>query len=342
MTVVHLVSGLHGGGAEQVILDLCKLSLHDPRVEMKVLLLSNIDDVAWKFREAGIEVVYPMQSYKQLLHLQKSQPNLLLHAHLYYAGVAAAILKLIRPGTRIIFTLHNTRLPGLHKRLMLFLTKSLRNKDIIFPGTTPAWYQRKDAIPIANGIDLSIFRYLNKVKPARFTFLFAGRLEKQKNPLFLVELAATLKGKHSFVIRIAGEGPLRKSLEDKIDEKGLAGYFEMLGFRNDVPDLLASAHCLLLPSLWEGMPLIVLEAAAAGTPVIATPVGNLASIINDSNGYLGKPEDFKAMIRDLMENYPAAILKAGRLKEDARSHFGLHDAYQEHLENYNKMQFLPR
>ena len=59
MTVIHLISGLRGGGAEHMILGLCRQSLHDPYTNMKVAILAHINDITWKFQESGIPVIAP-------------------------------------------------------------------------------------------------------------------------------------------------------------------------------------------------------------------------------------------------------------------------------------------
>ena len=58
-----------------------------------------------------------------------------------------------------------------------------------------------------------------------------------------------------------------------LGEQDLKDYIKLLGLRNDIPNLLNKSHCLLMPSLWEGLPIVILEAGASRLPVISTPVG---------------------------------------------------------------------
>ena len=78
-----------------------------------------------------------------------------------------------------------------------------------------------------------------------------------------------------------GEGPDQQRLERLASELGLSQRVRFLGLREDVPALLASAHCALLASDYEGCPLVVLEAMAAGVPVVATAVGGVPELIDD-------------------------------------------------------------
>lgn len=352
MRVIHLISGLRGGGAEHLVLDLCKQSLNDPQIDMKVLILSSIDGIAYKFHEAGI---HPLSGermvnkrktgsaitvYKSLLTLIRQDKNTIIHAHMFHACIFASFVKIIRPSIKIIFTLHNNYVPEWHRRLLLFLAKPLRNTDIIFTGSRAEWYQKKNAVNIPNGINVSKFIHLKSEKPPVFTFVFVGRIEEQKNPLFLVELAKSLRQEYQFIIRVAGEGSLMQDLKKLIDQFNLHHLFELSGFHNDIPQLLAQSHCLLLPSAWEGMPLVILEAGAAGVPVLATPVGNLPYILNNSNAYIGELNEFPILMEEVMNNYGEALIKARRLKDIVINKFAIHDIYHLHAASYRALSHV--
>lgn len=343
MKVIHLLSGLRGGGAEHFVLDLCIQSINDSKVEMKVLALSSIDDIAYKFHETGADLLLSVVKdsgqrkrtvFRSFTLLLRQRNVDILHAHMFHACMVACVYKIFRPSARIIFTLHNNYVPEWHRKYLLFLAKPFRSKDIIFPGTKPQWYQKKNAVVIPNGIDVSKFAHPDVVKPPVFTFAFIGRIEEQKNPLYLVELAGSLRHDYTFCIRIAGEGSLTTKLRQLIHHRDLQNYFELAGFQHDIPRLLSQCHCLLLPSAWEGMPLVMLEAGAAGVPVIATPVGSVPAILNSSNGYVGELDKFPGMLREVMGNYGDALIRARRLMTDITINFTIEKSYRQHLETY--------
>ncbi|MBR4962194.1 MAG: glycosyltransferase, partial [Clostridia bacterium] len=98
-------------------------------------------------------------------------------------------------------------------------------------------------------------------------FIHVGRLHPAKNHMFLLEVFAELqKNNHDDVLRIVGDGDLREAIQSKIQELQLADNVIMLGNRSDVPELLQAADGFLFPSIWEGLPLSVIEAQAAGLP----------------------------------------------------------------------------
>lgn len=176
--------------------------------------------------------------------------------------------------------------------------------------------------------------HLHIDKPPLFTCVFIGRLSPEKNPLFLIDIARSLAPEHNFIIRVAGDGPQRKELESAISDEKLQKHFVIHGYVDDVTTLLAESHCLLIPSLWEGMPLVLLEAGAAGIPVIATPVGNIPALLTNENGYVGETGLFTSMITRVMDNYGDALIKARRLMKEVMDHYSIEEVYKQHRAIY--------
>jgi glycosyltransferase involved in cell wall biosynthesis len=346
MKVLHVISGLRGGGAEHFVLELCRQSLNDKGAGMSVLSLSASDEIAYKFRETDIEVISASASKNKRginavsgFRVLLKHPYTIVHAHMFHACMVACFAKLFRPSIKIIFTLHNNYIPQFHRRLLLFLSRPLRKTDIIFPGMDRKWFQKSNAIIISNGINVSRYQHLHIDKPPLFTCVFVGRLAEEKNPLFLVDLAKSLSPEHKFMIRVAGEGPQKKELQQRITEENLQNYFTVHGHVEDVARLLAESHCLLLPSDWEGMPLILLEGGAAGIPVIATPVGNIPSILNKENGYVGDIKKFRSMITEVMDNYGDALIRARKLMHIVHEHYNIEEVYRQYRQVYENVGY---
>lgn len=146
---------------------------------------------------------------------------------------------------------------------------------------------------IANGIDTVAFRAPRpRPGPRRMLRDFApegtcvignvARLDAVKNHLGLITAFKRLRDRHGGIncrLVIAGDGPERAALEQRIAECGLGASVRLLGNRSDVPELLAECDIFVLSSISEGMPLTVLEAMASGLPVVATEVGDVASVV---------------------------------------------------------------
>ena len=101
--------------------------------------------------------------------------------------------------------------------------------------------------------------------------LQVARLDPVKNQLFLVEVAAALKRRgHDFVMLLAGRGELEPAILDAVERAGLQHWVRLLGVRSDVPRLLNAADAFVLPSFFEGFPVVLVEAQAAGLPCIVS------------------------------------------------------------------------
>jgi glycosyltransferase involved in cell wall biosynthesis len=135
----------------------------------------------------------------------------------------------------------------------------------------------------------------------RPTLLVLSNLKAQKSPLDVVRTAEFLKILcPDFLLLWAGDGPLRKKVEKEIRNRGLGSHFRLLGWREDVAALLVASDCLLLTSLYEGLPRVVLQAMAAGKPVVATAISGTPEAVKDGiTGFLHAPQDAKGMAQSL-------------------------------------------
>jgi glycosyltransferase involved in cell wall biosynthesis len=126
----------------------------------------------------------------------------------------------------------------------------------------------------------------------------AGGLTAQKGIDVLLTALASLSGTDALRphLVLVGDGPLRSDLDGQARRLDLTPRVHFLGFRSDIPDLLAAADLFVLPSRWEGCPMVLLEAMAAGVPVVATRVGGVPEIVDhDRSGLLVPPEDPEAL-----------------------------------------------
>lgn len=117
----------------------------------------------------------------------------------------------------------------------------------------------------------------------RTKFVCAGRLHRQKGFDRLIDGMATLGGDEDWELVIMGEGPERADLESRIAAHGLQERIRLPGLQSNPWATMAQADCLLLPSRWEGLPNVVLESLAVGTPVIAmAEAGGIHEIAKDT------------------------------------------------------------
>jgi glycosyltransferase involved in cell wall biosynthesis len=146
-----------------------------------------------------------------------------------------------------------------------------------------------------------------------------GRLTMQKAQCDIVSAARIVidRGVKCHFI-IVGEGELKETLQKQIDKLYLTKHVTLLGFRTDLGSLLAISSLFILPSLDEGMPMSLLEAAAACVPIIATPVGDIPKLIIDNeSGLLVPPKDVESLAASISTLYDDPI-KAEKLASVAR------------------------
>ncbi len=151
---------------------------------------------------------------------------------------------------------------------------------------------RAHVVPL--GIDLERFRNGRPTLEGRIVGNVA-RLAEQKGQRDLIAAAPHVLERHPDVrFVVAGEGELRDELERLAEPLG--DRFTFLGAREDVPDLLASFDVFAFPSRFEGLCLAVIEAQAAGVPVVATPVGGIReTVVEGETGWLVEPRDVEAL-----------------------------------------------
>jgi len=147
------------------------------------------------------------------------------------------------------------------------------------------------------------------------TILFVGRLVPQKNPMLLLKAATPLIQRMSNLhVLVVGDGPLAKNVRAWIADHHCESRIHWLGRRTDVPQLLTACDCLALTSDWEGMPNVVLEAMAAGRPVVATRVEGVAELVRDGvNGWTVSRGDWRALqerFKSLLQN-PGEMARMG-------------------------------
>lgn len=148
---------------------------------------------------------------------------------------------------------------------------------------------------IANGVDLEQFREAEPKDLSEFgvptgakVVLSVGRLDPQKDPLCLLAAFSEVARKsESAHLLFVGDGPLRGELATRIAKSPLRDRIHLAGWQRDVPGILKSTDAFALSSRYEGMPNAVLEAGAAGVPVVATEAEGVAEIVeNGERGWL--------------------------------------------------------
>jgi glycosyltransferase involved in cell wall biosynthesis len=234
----------------------------------------------------------------------------IVHSHGYKAAVPGVIAARLA-GARSIITGHNLfpEKASLLARTSIRIASMLSDRviavapalarSLIAAGVT----ERKIEV-IPNGIDLSVYdtgrcretREALGIPDCAPVVFCAARLTEVKGVEYLIRSAALISEKKpDALVLIAGDGPDRESLE-ALARQMAPDTVRFLGRRDDIPDLLAAADIVAMPSLAEGHPLTLVESMAARKPVVASRVGGLAdAVIEEETGLLVRPADPEAL-----------------------------------------------
>ena len=219
-----------------------------------------------------------------------------------------------------IHSLPQREMTKFHRLMMRILFHLRKVRPIAISDTirreTASYYKLKeDWIPtIYNPVETN--RFYTGEKYERFTFITAGRLSSEKNQIMMIEAINALhKQNIECDLLILGEGSERSVLQNKIQEYSLQKEVKLLGKIDNVEDYLAKSHVFLLTSRYEGLPLCILEAMAAGLPVVSSNVGGVPDIVTEGEtGLLFEPDDMSALTNAMMQmlTYPETYAYMGK------------------------------
>lgn len=309
-----------------------------------------------------IAPVQDIRAYFQLKRLLSSFGPDLVHAHSSKAGVlgrlASRSLKL-----PCVFTAHGWAFTeGVSARKQTFYRyieralAPLANTII-----TVSEYDRNLALANKVGRPSQLVTVINGVPdtalpkaPARPTtqadapvrLIMVARFDEPKDQATLVQALSVLNtaqapaATQNWQLELVGDGPLIAAVMQQAKDAGLEQKIHFAGSRNDVPARLAEADIFVLSSRWEGLPLSILEATAAGLPVVATNVGGVPeTVIDGETGYLVKRSDAQALAAKLKALIQDPALRS-RLGAQARKlyeqKFGLPRMVSETQEVYKR------
>jgi glycosyltransferase involved in cell wall biosynthesis len=185
---------------------------------------------------------------------------------------------------------------------------------------------------VANGVPVPIgdrerVRGELQLRPDEILVVATGSLVPRKGHAVLIKALAAQPPGPGWRLAIAGNGPERGALEALISELGVASQVHLLGHRDDIGDLLAGADIFAMPSLWEGLPLSLLEAMSARKPIVASETSGIPeAVVPDIEGLLTRPGDLAELTAALhrLRTDPALRTRlADRAAVRARAEFSI-------------------
>lgn len=358
--VLHFIESAGVYGAERVILNLSlemqKTGNYTPVVGCIVDSINSESALYDAALAAGIEAIkIPIANARLLSDLPKAAKLLaeqhiaIIHSHGYKPSVFGFIIRLLKK-IPVIATCHLWFEPSkgpLKTRVMIRLEKFFYRwfpKVIAVSEPIKAILLNSNLSAaqvgiVCNGVDIPQANHASPMNhPLRkilgineytFCLLNSARLTRQKAQWVLVKAAAILKERGEPVrILIVGEGALEQELREQIAAEKVSDCVELLGFRKDIDQLLAMSNAFALPSIDEGMPMSLLEAAAAAKPIISTLVGDIGKLIkHEATGLVIPTEDPVALADAILRLKNNADFAQG-LAQQAHAHMLQHYSSQ--------------
>jgi len=316
--ILQVIETGGAGGAETVLLEVARhLSLRGYRV------VAGVGRRAWlaeRLEAAGVPVNVLRRGRRldwrlvgQIMGVIRRERVNLVHAHLFTMNLNACVAtRLAR--VPFIATYHGLGdLQGARRRLANRIIGRLASRVVAVSDflrgelVNACGVAASRVVTIHNGIALDQFRSDNgsQRRAIREELGVAdawvvgavGGLRAVKGHLFLVEAVARLaESAPDACLLLVGEGPLRGQLEARAADLGIAGRVRFMGFRDDVPRILAALDCFALPSLSEGLSIATIEAMAAGLPVVVTASGGPSDLVrHGETGLMVPPGDASAL-----------------------------------------------
>jgi glycosyltransferase involved in cell wall biosynthesis len=330
-TIAFCITDLDPGGAECALVHIVT-RLNRDEWSPHVFCLSGEGKLAGELRDAGVPVVclgicrrWPFPAaFKLARELRRIRPAV-LQTFLHHANIIGRWAGR-RAGTPVIVS--GVRVAERRSRFRLWLDRRTANwvdrHVCVSEGVADFSIQtgglpRDKVVVIPNGVDFDRFANAKPADLAEFglppghrSILSVGRLDPQKGVMVLLDaftaVARELPDVHLILV---GEGPLRPEIERFVSSHALADRVHLAGFRDDVPSLMKAGDCFVLASLWEGMPNVLLEALAAGLPVVGTAVEGVAELLADGErGRIVPPNDAGALSRALRETLTPPVAAA--------------------------------
>jgi glycosyltransferase involved in cell wall biosynthesis len=255
---------------------------------------------------------------RELRTVLQQHHGAIMHVHGYKSAFYALRARHGCPGTPVVSTLHgwvtNTRALWLYRMLELWMLRRIDRVCIVAESMRQPL--REAGIPaerialVENGIDTARFRpdgptlSREELGIARDAFVFGGvlRMSSEKNPLGLLDafMRVARQMPHAWLV-VAGDGAERDAFEQRARASGFGDRIRLLGKRSDTERIYPLFDCFVLPSLTEGLPLALLEAMACELPIVATRVGQVATVLEDLPVELVAPGDAAGLANAMLD-----------------------------------------
>lgn len=333
MKIVHVITTLSPGGAENHVLSLTRGQVEAGH-EIRIAYLKGDGSLAPRFLKAGCVSVSkapfdrPSQIFSAIYSLARhfrSAGAEIVHTHLLKANALAGIASRLAGGNLVVIATKHNDEHQLHQPLVGWLhgllSRLCDDHVIAVSDHVANFVHMRGHIPqrkitrIYNGFDRQLYSDGRPTNVRRefdlpadsFVFGIVARVTMQKNHLFLLQAVVEIVARHpkARVLIVGGvgyTGAYYKRVEQEIERLGIGRQVLMTGWRIDAFNIIGGLDCMVMPSAWEGLGMVFLEALSQGVPVIATRVSAIPEVVRDGiDGLLVEPDDNAGLVAAMDE-----------------------------------------
>jgi glycosyltransferase involved in cell wall biosynthesis len=349
-TIGQVLHGLQVGGAEVLAARLARRLKRDYRFVF--ICLDELGSLGEELRDEGFPVAVlnrrpglDWRCSRRLAEIARCERVDILHAHQYTPFFYSAFGRWLGARPPVLFTEHGRHHPDYPRRKRMLANRVLirrRDRVVAVGAAVRQALIQNEGIPparvevIYNGIPLERFatkptgseraatRAAIGLAPDDFIVIQVARLDYLKDHATAIRtIERVAQGCPRARLILVGDGPERGAIEDLVRQRGLREDVRLLGQRDDVPQLLAASDIVLLTSISEGIPLTLIEAMAAGRPVVSTQVGGVVEVVVDGQtGLLAPAGDDAALAEHVL-----------RLADDSQRREGMGRSGQDRAES---------
>lgn len=353
MRILFLSTSMGLGGADQQLLSAAQV-LRDRGHDIRIVSLTPLGRMGLEARRLGLATdslemrrgVPDPRGLARLARLVRGWRPDVIHSHMVHANLMARALRLLVPVPVLVSTIHNVFEGGPVLMWGYRLSNGLVDHMTIISEAAAQRFVRERIVPaglltvIANGVDIDRMRNVAPgtreslraslgVGEEDFVWLAVGRFEVAKDYPNMLRAFARVRARESrAVLVIVGEGSLQAEAQALAAELALGPSVRFLGARGDIPAVMNAADAYVMSSAWEGMPMVLLEAAAAGLPIVATAVGGNGEVVREGeSGLLVPARDSEALGAGMLRlmGLPGEVRRSmgERGREHVRANYGL-------------------
>jgi glycosyltransferase involved in cell wall biosynthesis len=363
VTVAHLLAPAAFGGLERVVTGLAlAMAARGLRVVLILVMEPDQDEPAWAIalRDRGV-IVESVFVKRRAFAEERAHVSDLVDRHgvtiVHIHGERPAVINgpmLVRAGLGVILTLHGFTRSGLRQWIRTRLLRhAVRSFHAVVAVSAPLrallcemGFNEKQVTVISNGFSPSLASPRSRSEarialglPSEARVVgWIGRASQEKGLDVMVSSLATLSP--DVICCIIGDGPMLAQATSLATRLGVQGRVRFLGARPDAASFLGAFDVLALSSRTEGTPMVLLEAAEEGIPVVATSVGGVPDLLGSDGGVMVPPDDPNALgaaLERVLHDMPSARARAAALKTRLTASHQSASWIDEHIHMYERV-----